>query len=70
MSDRRLLGTGIVGAVVTAVCCVTPVLLLALGAVGLSAWLGWLDAVLLPLLALFIGLIVYSLVRARRSSRC
>ena len=70
MSDRRLLGTGIVGTVVAAVCCFTPVLVLALGAVGLSAWLGWLDAVLIPLLAAFIGLTAYGLVRVRRSPRC
>lgn len=53
-----------------AVCCFTPVLVLALGAVGLSAWLGWLDAVLIPLLAAFIGLTAYGLVRVRRSPRC
>jgi mercuric ion transport protein len=70
VSDRRLLGTGIVGTVVTAVCCFTPVLVVALGAVGLSAWLGWLDAVLLPLLALFIGLTAYGLIRPRRSPGC
>jgi mercuric ion transport protein len=70
VSDRRLLGTGIVGTVVTAVCCFMPVLVVALGAVGLSAWLGWLDAVLLPLLVLFIGLTAYGLIRARRSPGC
>lgn len=67
MTDRRLLGTGIVGAAVTAVCCFTPALVIALGAVGLSAWLGGLDVVLLPLLAVFIGLAAYGLVRVRRS---
>lgn len=51
VNDRRLLRTGIVGSVVAAICCFTPALVLLLGAVGLSAWLGWLDYVLFPALA-------------------
>ena len=50
-SDRKLIATGIVGTVIAALCCFTPVLVVLLGAVGLSAWLGWLDYVLLPALA-------------------
>jgi mercuric ion transport protein len=69
MDDQRLLRTGIIGTVVTAICCFTPVLVVALGAVGLSAWLGWLDRVLLPLLALFIGLTAFGLYRTRRARR-
>lgn len=65
MNDRKLLGTGIVGTVVAALCCFTPVLAVVLGAVGLSAWLGWLDYVLLPALAVFAGLTVYALFRMR-----
>lgn len=63
----RLLNIGIVGAVLTALCCFTPVLLL-LGAVGLSALAGWLDYVMLPALAVFAGLIIYALLRRRRIS--
>ncbi len=66
MDDRRLLKIGIVGTVVAALCCFTPVLVVLLGAVGLSAVLGWLDYVLLPALAIFIGIVVYALVRQRR----
>lgn len=57
--NAKLLTTGLTGVVVAAVCCFTPVLVVGLGALGLSAWLGWLDYVLLPLLALFFGLAVY-----------
>ncbi len=67
MDDRRLLKIGIVGTVVAALCCFTPVLVVLLGAVGLSAVLGWLDYVLLPALAIFIGIVAYALVRQRRS---
>jgi mercuric ion transport protein len=69
MGNRPLLRTGIIGAVVTAVCCFTPVLVIALGALGLSAWLGWLDVILFPLLALFIGLIALAVYRRRRAGR-
>jgi mercuric ion transport protein len=40
---------------------------LLLGAVGLSAWLAWLDYVLLPALILFLGITVYALVRIQRA---
>jgi mercuric ion transport protein len=51
MRDPQLLGIGIVGTVIAALCCFTPVLVVILGAVGLSAAVGWLDHVLLPALA-------------------
>jgi mercuric ion transport protein len=69
MERRILLRTGIIGTVVTAVCCFTPVLVIAFGALGLSAWLGWLDVILFPLLALFIGLIALAVYRRRGVGR-
>lgn len=65
MKDKLLL-TGIVGTLVAALCCFTPLLVVLLGTVGLSAMLGWLDVVLLPALAVFAGLTVYALARRRR----
>ncbi len=61
MSNSRLLKTGIIGAVITALCCFTPVLVVLLGAVGLSAVLGYLDIVLLPALGIFILVTLYAL---------
>lgn len=58
---------GVIGAVILALCCFTPVLVVLLGVVGLSAMLGWLDYVLLPALAFFIGLTIYAV--WRRQSR-
>jgi mercuric ion transport protein len=68
MNDRKLLGIGIGGAALTALCCFTPLPVLVLGALGLGAWLGWLDSVLLPLLVLFLALAAYAALRrhARR----
>lgn len=67
MTNRGLLRTGIIGTVVTAICCFTPVLVILLGAAGLSAMVGWLDYVLFPALAIFIGITAYAVVRRIRS---
>ncbi|EAQ04590.1 hypothetical protein OB2597_04890 [Pseudooceanicola batsensis HTCC2597] len=64
--NDRLLKFGLIGTVVVALCCFTPILVILLGAVGLSAVLGWLDIVLLPALALFIGITLYALWRRQR----
>lgn len=65
-SDRKLLRTGIVGSVLVALCCFTPILVVLLGVVGLSAVLGWIDYVLFPALAFFIALTAFALWRRRR----
>jgi len=65
-TDRKLITTGIVGTVIVALCCFTPVLVVLLGAVGVSAWLGWIDFVLLPALAFFAALTVYAVWRRQR----
>ncbi len=66
MNDKKLLGIGIGGTVVAALCCFTPILVVLLGVVGLSAALGWLDYVLFPALAFFIGLTIYAVYRRQK----
>ena len=61
MNTRRLVKIGIVGTVITALCCFTPVLAVLLGAVGLSSLMGGLDYVLFPALALFVAITAYAL---------
>lgn len=68
MKDENLLRVGVVGALIAAVCCFTPVLIVLLGAVGLSAAVGWLDYVLLPALAVFVGVMAYAMHRRRNAS--
>ena len=70
MKDATILKTGIIGAVIAAICCATPVAVIALGAIGLSAWGGGLDYVLLPTLAAFLGLMAYGLWRRNRTAAC
>ena len=65
MTENGLLRVGIIGTVVTALCCFTPVLVVLLGAVGLSAAIGWLDYILLPALVLFLGLTALALWKRR-----
>jgi mercuric ion transport protein len=66
MSDKTLLGIGIGGTVVAVLCCFTPILVVLLGVVGLSAALGWLDYVLFPALAFFVGLTIYAVYRRQK----
>ena len=69
MRDRTLIGTGIVGAVVAAVCCATPLLAVLLGSVGLSAWMAGADYLLIPVLLLSLGLIGLGLHRRAAAQR-
>jgi hypothetical protein len=48
---KTLLRVSIIGTTLVALCCFTPVLVILLGVVGLSALTGYLDYVLLPALA-------------------
>jgi mercuric ion transport protein len=63
MTSKSLLWTGITGAVLAVLCCATPLLVLLLAAVGLSALTGYLDYVLLPAIAIFIGMTIYAVWR-------
>ena len=68
MKRDKLLTFGIVGTVVAALCCFTPILVVLLGTVGLSALTGYLDYVLMPALVIFLGLTVYALWRRSRAN--
>ncbi len=61
MNDKKLFRNGIVGAVIAALCCFTPVLVIMLGFVGLSAVIGGLDYVLFPMLFASLGVVGYAL---------
>lgn len=67
---KTLLRFSIFGTIVLALCCFTPVLVLLLGVVGLSALTGYLDYVLLPALAIFIGLTIYAVHKKRQADAC
>ncbi len=70
MDNQTLLKTGIAGSVVAALCCATPILVILFGVLGLSAWVGWLDYVLIPALVVFIRITAYALHRRRDEAAC
>jgi hypothetical protein len=53
--NTKLIGTGMTGAVVL------------LGALGLTAWIGKLDYVLIPVFVASIGLVIFAVVRRKRA---
>lgn len=67
MKQNRLLWIGSIGTILSAVCCFTPVLVVLFAALGLSAFVGFLDFVLLPLLAVFVLLTAIALYHRKES---
>lgn len=66
---RSIFGIGIIGTIITALCCFTPVLVILLGAIGLSALTGYLDYALFPALGFFILLTFYAVWRRKKRHR-
>ena len=58
---NRLLKGGLGGAIFAAICCFTPLLVLALAGAGLSAVTGWLDYALFPLLFVSLAVVAQAL---------
>jgi len=56
------------GALVAAICCFTPVLVVGLGIVGLGMLIPYLDYLLLPALGLFLFLTVFGLWQRKHQS--
>jgi mercuric ion transport protein len=65
--DTKLIGASAAGAVLSLLCCVTPVLAVLLGALGLTAFVAKLDYVLVPVFVACIALVIFALVHRRRS---
>ncbi len=61
MNDRTMLRGGLAGALFAAICCFTPLLVVAAAGVGLSAIVGWLDYALFPMLFASLGVVAYAL---------
>lgn len=62
-----MLKTGIIGIVVAALCCFTPILVILLGGIGVSWMVGYLDIVLLPALAMFVLITAFAVLRKART---
>ena len=62
----RWLVLGVIGAALTCLACLTPALVLLLGALGLGAFTGRLDLAVLPLFIAFAAFAVYRYRQVRR----
>ncbi len=60
MRVQKLINIGVVGTLIAALCCFTPILVVLLAAIGLSMLTGYLDYVLYPILGIFILITVYA----------
>jgi len=71
MTDRSLITTGAIGAVLAAICCATPLLTVVLGGIGLTAWLAKApDYVIMPVLFLGVVLVGFGLYRRHTAATC
>jgi mercuric ion transport protein len=59
--DKKLLRNGYIGTAIAAICCFTPALVVLFGFAGLSAFIGWLDYGLFPMLFASMGVVAYAL---------
>ncbi len=59
---------GAIGTVISAICCFTPLLVVALSALGMFLFIGYLDVVLFPAMGLFITLLLIGLMKKRGNS--
>ena len=58
--NSRLFRVGIIGSVIAAICCFTPLFVFLLGLLGFASLIGYLDYILFPVLAIFVGISIYA----------
>jgi len=65
--SAKMLKTGIAGSLIAAICCFTPLLVLAFAGVGLSGLVGGIDYVVFPVMFASLGVVAMALyIRAGR----
>lgn len=67
-SSKKGLYAALIGTVLVALCCFSPILVILLAAVGLSALTPYLDYILLPALGVMIVVTIASYLRWRKSA--
>jgi mercuric ion transport protein len=65
--SKKTFYAAVTGTILVALCCFTPILVIALAAVGMSAFTPYLDYVLLPAMVLMITLTFVSYIRWKKS---
>ena len=70
MTDRSLITTGAIGAILVAICCATPFLAVVVGSISLTAWLAKADYVVMSVLFLGVVLVGFGLYRRHTAATC
>jgi mercuric ion transport protein len=65
--NRNKFIASVIGTMLVAVCCFTPLLVVTLGAIGLSAFIPYLDFILLPAFAVLLIVTVVSFIKWRNT---
>lgn len=65
MTNQKLTKIGVIGSIIAAICCFTPVLVGGLSLLGLAGVVAYLDLALIPILVLFLGILLVGLLRQR-----
>jgi mercuric ion transport protein len=68
MKHKKTFIAGVIGTILVLLCCATPILVILLGTLGLGAITGYLDYVLIPVLAVFLGLTFYAYSKYQQSN--
>ncbi len=63
MNDRALIHVGAAGAILAAICCTAPLLVVGLPLAGIGAWLAGAGLVIFPLILAALGLIAWGVHR-------
>lgn len=53
--NKKLVTGGVIGTIISIICCTTPILVIVLTGIGLAALVGYIDIVVIPIL--FISII-------------
>ena len=67
MKTDRWFQTGLWGSIVTATCCITPILPFLLGLMGMAAFTSYLDYLLFPLMGSFMIITLYGWLKHKRN---
>jgi len=70
MTENKLIAIGAIGAALAALCCVTPIVPIVLGVLGLGSLTAYVyqDAVLFPIVGIYLLLLGWGLWRKKKSS--
>ncbi|WP_421379698.1 mercury resistance system transport protein MerF [Bacillus salacetis] len=69
MKYQKTFIAGLVGTFLILLCCATPILVILLGAIGVGTITGYLDYILFPVLAVFLGLTIYAYSKLEKSNK-